>query len=120
MFILLVVWILSNITNNEVYKDIMMETISNIARGEKISKSFYHKWCIPDACYYMIVTGEATGELSLMMEKVASYFNDLHKSRVTNLKSFLEPIMIVILALIVGIVILAVVIPMFSLYGQIG
>ena len=112
--------ILSNITNNEVYKDIMMETISNIARGEKISKSFYHKWCIPDACYYMIVTGEATGELSLMMEKVASYFNDLHKSRVTNLKSFLEPIMIVVLALIVGVVILAVVIPMFSLYGQIG
>ena len=72
--------ILSNITNNEVYKDIMIETISNIA----------------------------------------SYFNDLHKTRVTNLKSFLEPIMIVILALIVGVVILAVVIPMFSLYGQIG
>ena len=112
--------ILSNITNNEVYKDIMIETISNIARGEKISKSFYHKWCVPDVAYYMIVTGEATGELSLMMEKVASYFNDLHKSRVTNLKSFLEPIMIVILALIVGVVILAVVIPMFSLYGQIG
>ena len=112
--------ILSHITNNEVYKDIMLETISNIARGEKISKSFYHKWCVPDACYYMIVTGEATGELSLMMEKVASYFNDLHKARVTNLKSFLEPIMIVVLALIVGVVILAVVIPMFSLYGQIG
>ncbi len=112
--------ILSNITNNEVYKDIMLETIANIARGEKISKSFYHKWCIPDVAYYMIVTGEATGELSLMMEKVASYFNDLHKSRVTNLKSFLEPIMIVVLALIVGVIILAVVIPMFSLYGQIG
>ena len=112
--------ILSNITNNEVYKDIMYETISNIARGEKISKSFYHKWCIPDVAYYMIATGETTGELSLMMEKVANYFNDLHKSKVTNLKSFLEPIMIVILALIVGIIILAVVIPMFSLYGQIG
>lgn len=112
--------ILSNITNNEVYKDIMVETISNIARGDKISKSFYNKWCVPDVAYYMIVTGEATGELSLMMEKVASYFNDLHKTRVTNLKSFLEPIMIVILALIVGVVILAVVIPMFSLYGQIG
>ena len=111
--------ILTNITNNEVYKDIMIETMSNIARGDKISTSFYNKWCIPDVAYYMIVTGESTGELSLMMEKVASYYNDLHKSRVTNLKSFLEPIMIVILSLIVGIIILAVVIPMFSLYGQI-
>lgn len=112
--------ILTNITNNEVYKDIMVETISNIASGEKISLSFENKWCVPDVAYYMIVTGESTGELSLMMEKVANYYSDLHKSKVTNLKSFLEPIMIVILALIVGIVILAVVIPMFSLYGQIS
>lgn len=111
--------ILTNITNNEVYKDIMIETMSNIARGEKISLSFYDKWCVPDVAYYMIVTGESTGELALMMDKVANYYNDLHKSKVTNLKSFLEPIMIVVLALIVGIIILAVVIPMFSLYGQI-
>ncbi|MCM1053776.1 MAG: type II secretion system F family protein [Ruminococcus sp.] len=112
--------ILTNITNNEVYKDIMVETITNIAKGEKISKSFENKWCVPDVAYYMIVTGEATGELSLMMEKVANYYSDLHKAKVTNLKSFLEPIMIVVLALIVGIIILAVVIPMFSLYGQIS
>lgn len=112
--------ILTNITNNEVYKDIMIETISNIARGEKISLSFYNKWCVPDVAYYMIATGEATGELSLMMDKVASYYSDLHRSKVVNLKSFLEPIMIVILALIVGIIILAVVIPMFSLYGEIS
>lgn len=112
--------ILTNITNNEVYKDIMIETISNIASGEKISASFENKWCVPDVAYYMIVTGESTGELSLMMEKVANYYGDLHKAKVTNLKSFLEPIMIVVLALIVGIIILAVVIPMFSLYGQIS
>ncbi len=111
--------ILTNITNNEVYKDIMLETISNIASGEKISASFYNKWCIPDVAYYMIVTGESTGELSLMMDKVAAYYGDLHKSKVTNLKAFLEPVMIVILAIIVGVIILAVVIPMFSLYAQI-
>ena len=51
---------------NKVYKDIMVETMSNIARGEKISLSFYNKWCIPDVAYYMIVTGESTGELSLI------------------------------------------------------
>jgi len=111
--------ILSNITSNEVYKDIIKETMDNIARGEKISASFLNKWCIPDVAYYMIVTGESTGELGLMMEKVSSYYNDLHKSKVVNFKSFLEPIMIVILALIVGIILLAVVIPMFSLYTQI-
>lgn len=112
--------ILTNITNNEVYKDVMIETISNIARGDKISLSFKSKWCVPDVAYYMISTGETTGELSLMMDKVANYYSSLHRNKVVNLKSFLEPIMIVILALIVGIIILAVVIPMFSLYGQIS
>ncbi len=111
--------ILTNITNNEIYKNLILDTISNIARGEKISLSFANKWYIPDVAYYMLVTGETTGELPLMLEKVANYYNDMHKSRVTNLKSFLEPIMIVVLALIVGIIILAVVIPMFSLYSQI-
>lgn len=112
--------ILTKITNNEVYKDIMIETISNIASGEAISLSFQNKWCIPDVAYYMIVTGESTGELSLMMEKVANYYGDLHKAKVANLKSFLEPVMVVLLAIIVGIIILAVVIPMFSLYGKIN
>ncbi len=111
--------ILTNITNNEVYKDLMKETLHNIASGEKISKSFLNKWYVPRVAYYMISTGEQTGELALMMNKVAEYYSSLHESRIKNLKSFLEPIMIVILAIIVGIIILAVVIPMFSLYGQI-
>ena len=97
----------------------MYETITNITKGEKISLSFSNKWYVPDVAYHMLATGEETGELALMMQKVSTYYSSLHKSRVTNLKSFIEPLMIVILALIVGIIILAVVIPMFSLYGQI-
>lgn len=112
--------ILSSVTNNEVFKSVMMETMENIKKGDKISKSFENKWYIPDIAYHMIVTGEQTGELTLMMGKVANYFNDLHKSRVTNLKSFLEPIMIMLIALIVGVIILAVVVPMFSLYTKIS
>ena len=96
-----------------------METISNIARGEKISKSFYHKWCIPDACYYMIVTGESTGKLAEMMSKVSAYYQEMHRNLVGSLKSFIEPIMISSLALIVGAILLAVIVPMFGVMNQI-
>lgn len=112
--------ILVKVTQNEIYKEIMLDTINNIAKGDKISDSFRDHWAVPDVAYYMIVTGESTGELSGMMERVSSYFQDLHSNTVTTLKSFIEPIMIVILAVIVGGVILAVIIPMFDMYNQIS
>ncbi len=112
--------ILSKVTNNEIYKEIMYNTISNIARGEKISESFKDHWAIPDVAYYMIVTGESTGELAAMMENVSVYYQEQHRSIVNNLKSFIEPIMITSLAVIVGAIILAVIIPMFDLYNSIS
>ena len=112
--------ILSKVTNNEVYKEIMYNTITNLAKGEKISVAFFDHWAIPDIAYYMIVTGESTGELAEMMTKVSDYFQEMNRNAVNTLKAFIEPIMIVSLALIVGVVILAVIIPMFDLYGTIA
>ena len=112
--------ILSKITNNEIYKEIMFNTINNIAKGEKISESFKDNWAIPDVAYYMIVTGESTGELAEMMARVSTYYQEEHRNIVNSLKSLIEPIMIIFLAIVVGGVVLSVIIPMFSLYGQIS
>ena len=110
--------ILIKITNNEIYKDIMNDTIKNIVKGDKISTSFKDHWAVPDVAYYMIVTGESTGQLAEMMKKVSDYYAEMHKSIVTNLKSFIEPVLISMLALVVGVIILAVIVPMFGLMGQ--
>ena len=111
--------ILSKITNNEIYKNIMYETVNNIVKGNKISDSFKNHWAIPDVAYYMIVTGESTGELAEMMDKVSVYYQEMHRNIVNNLKSFIEPVMVTALSIIVGIIILAVIIPMFGMYEQI-
>ena len=63
--------ILTRITNNEIYKDIMYKTIDNISKGDSISESFKNHWAIPEVAYHMIVTGESTGELASMMQKVS-------------------------------------------------
>ena len=67
----------------------------------------------------MLGTGESTGQLALMMEKVAEHFQQLHSNAVTSLKSLIEPIVIVLLAAGVGFIIMAIIVPMFDLYGQI-
>ena len=110
--------ILSKITNNEIYKMIILDTMTNLAKGESISTSFNNHWAFPVVAYEMLVTGERTGELGKMMEKVANFYQDQHNNLITQMKSFIEPIMIAFLALIVGGLLLAVVIPMFSLYNQ--
>ncbi len=111
--------ILSRITNNEVYKRIINKTLHNLGKGNSISESFRGEWAFPVVAYEMLVTGESTGQLGLMMEKVADHFQALHKSVIDQLKSLMEPLMICALAGVVGIILLSIVEPMFSIYGQI-
>ena len=111
--------VLNKMTNNEIYKSMILDTITNLAKGEKISKAFEDSWAFPIPAYEMIVTGEKTGQLAEMMQKVSEYYQELHRNEVVRLKAFIEPILIIGLTFGVGVIILAVIIPMFDLYQQI-
>ncbi len=111
--------ILSKITNNEVYKRIINKTLTNLAKGDSISSAFKGEWAIPVVAYEMLVTGENTGQLGLMMEKVAAHFQSLHKGIIDQMKSLMEPLLICGLAVVVGVILLSIIQPMFSIYSQI-
>lgn len=111
--------ILSQLTNNEIYKKIINRSLVNLSKGSKISESFKGQWAFPVVAYEMLLTGENTGQLGLMMEKVSEHYQSLHKNTVNQMKSLIEPVMIAILAVIVGGIILSIIIPMFELYNQI-
>lgn len=111
--------ILNKITDNEIYKMLILDTITNLAKGEKISQAFEDHWAFPIPAYEMIVTGEKTGELPEMMSKVASYYQELHANSVTRMKTFIEPVLIIFLTVVVGGIVLAIVIPMFNMYSSI-
>ncbi len=111
--------ILSKITNNEIYKMMILDTVANLARGDKISTAFKDQWAFPIPAYEMIVTGEKTGQLAEMMQKVSAYYQDLHKNTVARIKSLMEPILIIFLTFSVGIILLAVIVPMFTMYQQV-
>ena len=111
--------ILSRITTNEVYKKIINQTLENLSKGDSISMAFRGQWSIPIVAYEMIVTGETTGQLGSMMEKVASHFQMLHKNVIDQMKSLVEPLLICFLAVVVGIILVSIIQPMFSIYSQI-
>ena len=111
--------ILSKITDNEFYKMIMYDTISNLLRGEKISLSFKNNWAVPTLAYYMITTGESTGELSLMLEKVSEHYQREQRTLANTLKTLVEPILMVILAVVVGGIMIAILIPMYGVSNEV-
>lgn len=110
---------LGKITNNEIYKGIIKDAVNNLSVGAGLSKAFENKWAFPRIAYEMLVTGEKTGRLGMMMENVATYYEDEQKNLVQRLKSLIEPIMIILLAGIVGVILMAIFIPMFGMYGNI-
>lgn len=111
--------ILNKITNNEIYKMLILDTITNLAKGGKISDAFKDHWAFPLPAYEMIVTGETTGELSEMMHKVSLYYQDMHKNAVTRIKTFIEPALTIFLTVGVGVILLSIIYPMFSMYSAV-
>ena len=103
----------------EIGSDLLNETLENLSKGDTISSAFKGKWCIPVVAYEMIVTGETTGQLGAMMEKVAGHFQMLHRSVIDQMKSLIEPILICFLALVVGVILISIIQPMFSIYSQV-
>ena len=111
--------ILSKITENEIYKKMIDDAIVNLSKGHGVSVAFKGQWAFPETASEMLVTGEKTGKLGEMMEHVAAYYQEEQTNIVSRLKSLIEPIMIVLLAVIVGVILLAVVVPMFDIYSTI-
>lgn len=112
--------ILSKITSNEIYKDIMNRTMDNLIKGDKMSETFKDNWAIPDLAFYMILTGENTGELGNMLEKVGEYYLKEEKNLVGQIKTFIEPAMILFLAVAVGFIVISVLVPMFGMYQTVA
>lgn len=112
--------VLLKVSDNEVYRSIIMKTVENLNAGGKVSDSFKDNWAIPIVAYEMIVTGESTGQLGSMMEKVSTYYDSLHTNTISQLKSLIEPILIVFLAGSVGVIILSIILPMFQMYQSLS
>ena len=110
--------ILNKVTDNEIYKELIAAAINNLSKGNGVSLAFKGKWAFPDTAYEMLYTGEKTGKLGEMLEHVSLFYQEEQTNIVTRLKSLIEPIMIVVLAGLVGIILLAVVVPMFTIYSK--
>ncbi len=110
---------IKNLMKNTIYKELITKTISYIEDGKPFSKSFVESSYIDPIMSKMIATGERTGDIPKLMDNLAIYYNGISELRVAQIKNSLQPILLIVVYAMVGVMILAIMLPMLSLGGQI-
>ena len=117
--ILLSLEIVRDTTNNSVIGDAIISSRNEVSEGIPLSAALGMKNVFPDMAISMLAIGEETGEMDAMLSKVADFYEDEVATAVKTLTALLEPAMIVIVGVIVGSILLAMYMPMFSVFEHI-
>jgi type IV pilus assembly protein PilC len=111
--------ILRETASNSVVRDAISNSRADISEGVPLSNALATKRVFPDMMVSMLAIGEETGEMDAMLAKVADFYEDEVTTTVKALTSMIEPVMIVVVGIIVGSVLLAMYLPMFSVFQHI-
>ena len=117
--ILLSLEIVTETAGNSVIADAITSSRMDVQDGIPLSVALNRKDVFPDLALSMLAIGEETGQMDQMLSKVADFYEDEVEAAVKALTSMLEPAMIVIVGGIVGSILLAMYLPMFSIFDQI-
>ena len=106
----------ADMTDNKAYREFLHKSSAEISQGVSPVKIFAKSSLIPDIFYYFSAVGAETGNLEYMMEKAGDYYYELLSKKTEGLLQYLEPSLIFITAVCVGLISAAVIMPMFQLY----
>lgn len=104
--------------DNIVIKKMLMHSKEEIARGVPLSVPMLASKLFPPMVYHMTKIGEDTGNMEQMLTTIADYYDEEVEVATGSLAAAMDPIIIIVLALVVGTLIMAMMQPMFSMYDQ--
>lgn len=106
--------IVSQVLNNDAIGKLILDMREQIRSGQPMSEYLRANWLFPPMVVQMIEAGERSGALDSMLEKIADFYEADVEAMTDRLKSLLEPLMIVLLTGVVGLIVLAVLMPTFK------
>lgn len=112
--------IVAKVVDNYKVEKGFLNAKEQVSKGVPLSKPIEEMEIFPPMITHMVKIGENTGQLEPILNKVADFYDGEVDTAVSQLTTALEPIIIVILALIVGFVVISIVQPMFGMYRELG
>lgn len=110
--------IVGDIVRNSVYRDILIETVDNINEGASIVSVLERSEYVPKMIPEMMSVGERSGRLDEVLEETAKFYDKEVSAKLANLNAIIEPLIMVIMGLGVGIMVAAVILPMYNVASQ--
>ncbi|WP_215142039.1 type II secretion system F family protein [Exiguobacterium qingdaonense] len=117
--ILTAIEITERIVSNRVIRKGLTEAREMMAQGVPLHEPLMRNSNFPALMTQMIAVGEESGDLDSMLNEVAEFYETEVETTTDRLKSIIEPLLIVVLASIVGVIVISIVVPMFQIYGDI-
>lgn len=107
--------IVKNVVDNSVLAAAIEDARNNISEGESIAGPLKRSEQFPPIVIHMINIGEKTGELENMLTQVSDSYDFQVKTQVQGLTALLEPVMIIMMGLVIGVIVFSIMIPMFEM-----
>ena len=103
---------------NMYYKRAMKEAKEQVMRGVPLSRPLKTCGLFPPMVVHMVSIGEETGNIEVMLENVAEYYEEDVQIATEQMMTLMEPIIIIVMAFIVGFLVIGVMSPMLTLYDS--
>lgn len=107
------------VVGNEVMSKVILSSRDSLERGGSLTDPMRNHWAFPPLIPHMIAIGEQTGSLDHMLLKVAEFYEKEVDAETDRLKALIEPLMIVLLAALVGTIVLSIMLPMFEMFNNV-
>ena len=103
------------VVENRTLESVVDDIFSSVQQGNGISPVLYRSKHFPVLVANMVSTGEKTGAIPEVLNKMADYYDAEVSSAISNLLTLMEPLLIVVMAIIVGFVIMGLMLPTFQM-----
>ena len=107
--------ILQQVLGNIVYVEIVDEMYKSVEKGEGIGTALLTRQEFPKDVTYMISVGEKTGNIVMMLNKIADFYEAKVNSQIKEMMALIEPAFVVIIGAIVGCIMASIILPMFDM-----
>lgn len=110
----------AQILGNSYIEGLFAEVVMRVSHGEVISVALEDMGVFDPMLSSMVNVGEETGALGDILVRTADYFDEEADTALSKMVALVEPIMLVVMGVVIGVIVVSVIQPMFAMYDQIG
>jgi type IV pilus assembly protein PilC len=107
-------------SGNSVFRNALVRVRKEVSAGRTVFEPMEELEVFPPLVTRMVAVGEQAGELDRMLDHLASFYEEESEAAISQLMTALEPTLVVTLGIVVGGIVIAMYLPIFSLFGHLA